>query len=64
MESLSEMVVEKSGKFLAVGDGARFVGEILEDQASIVGSAKEGAIDALRAAWGSMLRITRIEAIP
>jgi hypothetical protein len=56
MESLSEMVVEKSGKFLAVGDGARFVGEILEDQASIVGSAKEGAIDASRAALDDRAR--------
>ena len=56
MESLSEMAVQKRSEFVAVGDGARFVGEILEDQACIVGSAKEGAIDALRAALDDRTR--------
>ncbi len=45
------MMVEQGGKFVAVGDGACFVGEILKDQARIVGTSEEGAIDALRAAF-------------
>ncbi len=51
MERLSEMVVEEGGEFVAIGDRAGFVGKILKDQARIVGGAKEGAVDALRAAF-------------
>src|SRR5208283_3426139 len=51
MESLGEVVVQESSEFMTIGDGARLVREILEDEARIVGGAKEGAIDALRAAF-------------
>jgi len=47
MESLGEMVIQEGGEFVAIGNRARLVGEILEDEARIVGGAKEGAIDAL-----------------
>ena len=51
MQRLSEMVVEEGSEFVAVGDGAGLVGKILKDEARVVGGAKEGSIDALRAAF-------------
>jgi hypothetical protein len=56
MEGLGEMVIEKGGELVAVSDRAGLVGEILEDKARIVGGAKEGTIDALRAAFDDRTR--------
>ena len=51
MKSLGEVVVEESSEFATIGDGARLVREILEDEPRIVGGAKEGPINALRTAF-------------
>jgi hypothetical protein len=56
MESLVEMVVEKSGEFLAVGNRTGLVREILEDESRVVRAAKKGAIDVLRAALDEWTR--------
>src|SRR6516162_10051100 len=43
------MLIQKSRKFLAILDVANLFGEVLQNQARIVGRTKERAIDGLRA---------------
>ena len=47
LQRLIQMIVEKSRQFLPIRSRAGFLGQILEDHASVVGTAEESPVDLL-----------------